>query len=139
MRTCSRQSDVRDAAASGRWTHELREHAAACASCHEVAVVTLALSGDTTTAPRRVAPSILWAKARFARRRRAETVASRILAGSQVAIGIVGIVVVVAYVAARIDTWSALGGSQWSPALLGGAGLLVAGGLATLRWIGRRA
>jgi hypothetical protein len=132
-RACDRQRDVQQAAASGRWTDELRGHAASCESCREVALVTSALSGDATAAPRRVAPSILWAKARFARRRRAETVASNILIGSQVAIGAIGLGVV-AYFGARLEPWSAIGASS---TLLGGAALLVAGGLVTFRWISR--
>jgi di/tricarboxylate transporter len=137
-RTCGRQLDVQRAAASGRWTDELRSHATTCASCREIVLVTSALAGDPTAAPRRVSPSILWAKARFARRRKAETVASNILMGSQAAIAVIGLGAV-AYVGARLDAWSAIGASPWGTVLLGGAGLLVAGGLVTLRWIGRRA
>ncbi len=134
--TCARQTDVRHAAASGRWTQALREHAAGCASCRDVAFVTAALSGDRTAAPRRVAPSILWAKARFARRRRAETLASQILVGSQIAIGIVGIAAV-AYISVRLDGWSSLAASSWGVVFLAGAALLLAGSLATLRWVSR--
>ena len=135
-RSCGRLREMQQAAASGQWTDELRGHAATCAACHEVAVVTSALSGDVAAAPRRVSPSILWAKARFARRLRAETVASTILIGSQVAIGAIGLGVV-AYAGARFDAWSSLSAGSWAPLVLGGAGLLVAGGILTLRWITR--
>ena len=51
-RTCGRQLDVQRAAASSRWTDELLSHTTTCASCREIALVTSALAGDPTAAPR---------------------------------------------------------------------------------------
>lgn len=136
LRRCDREHDVQQAAATGRWTTELRGHAAACRSCREIALVTSALLGDTTTAPRRISPAILWAKARHARRRRGETIASRILIGSQVAIGVIGLGVAV-YFGVQPETWSAVGADRVSPTLVGSAALVTLASLATFRWLTR--
>ena len=82
------------------------------------------------------APGILWAKARHRRRERAETLASRILTGGQIAIGVAG-TGVVAYLGARLDFWAWLEVHPWGPMFLGVTGLLFVGGLAALRRITR--
>jgi len=137
---CRLQPEIRQAATSSRWTNELRDHAATCAACREVAMVTAALSGDATMAPRRLAPSILWAKARFLRRRRAETLASRILVAIQIGSGLVA-VVVLAYAATVLDGWSVFGSTLsralTPPVLLVGAGLVTLIGVATARFLRR--
>jgi len=138
--TCRLEQETRQASASGRWSHELRDHLSACASCREVAMVTAVLSGDAAVAPRRFAPSILWAKARFLRRRRAETLASRILVAIQVGSGLVA-VVMLAYAATVLDGWSVFGSAlsrALTPALLlAGAGLVTLIGVATARLLRR--
>ena len=82
-RGCPQESTVQRAAASGRWTQELRAHASSCEACRDVMTVTSLLSGDAPVVPRRISPGILFARARHERRRRAETLASRILLGGQ--------------------------------------------------------
>lgn len=138
--SCRRERETQQAASSGRWEPALRQHASTCPSCREVAALTAALQGETARAPHRVAPGILWAKARHRRRERAETLAARILTGGQIAIGVAG-TGVVAYLGARLDLWNwlELEVHSWGPALLGVAALFVAGGFAVLRWITRDA
>jgi hypothetical protein len=134
--SCRHEREVQQAASSGRWTSALREHASTCPSCREVATVTASLQGEAARVPHRVAPGILWAKARHRRRERAETLASRILTGGQIAIGVAG-TGVVAYLGARLDLWAWLEVHPWGPMFLGVTGLLFVGGLAALRRITR--
>jgi len=139
-RSCRRELEVQQASKSGRWTHELRAHASACEACRQVALVTEALAGDSTTVPRRIAPSIVWAKARHARARRAETLASQILVGAQLALGVAGLVAL-AYAGMLATGWPALGAafgrSEHLPILLAGAGFLAVVGVATARLLTR--
>jgi hypothetical protein len=138
---CRHEHDVQRAAMAGRWTNDLRRHVAACATCGDVARITAVLSGDATASPRRVSPSILWAKARHARRRRAEALASRILVSGQVCSGVIGLVVL-AYAGTAVDGWSTFGASLGKalpvPELLGGIALLAMMGAATARLITRQ-
>ena len=136
VRRCDRERDVQQAAATGRWTAELRSHAGGCQTCRETALVVTALGGDVVPAPRRFSPAILWAKARHARRRRAETVASRIIIGSQLAIGAIGLAAMV-YFGVQPGTWSSWGLDRLSPSLVGGATLVALASLVTFRWLTR--
>ena len=137
-RACLRERDVRQASSSGRWTADLRAHAHDCASCRETMVVASALAGDIAVPPRRMSPSILWAKARHARRRRAETAASRILVGTQVAFGLIGLALI-AYAAGQIGAWSLVADSIGSSGITWPVAIaaVVTGGLGTasLRWL----
>lgn len=106
--TCANEAVVQRAAASGRWTPDLRQHVTSCAACRDVFLVTRALSGAEPAAPpRRISPAILWAKARQARRRRAEAMASRILVGGQVATAVLGLSML-AYLGAEVGAWRVL-------------------------------
>jgi hypothetical protein len=51
MTECARERDVLDAVASGRWSDELRTHAASCAVCADVADVARAFRDDADVAP----------------------------------------------------------------------------------------
>jgi hypothetical protein len=101
--------------------------------------VTALLSRDEPVVPRRSSPAILFARARHERRRRAETMASRILVGGQVVTGAVGLAVLV-WLGAELDAWrpvaAALGGGQ-AAALVAGGAALTAGLLASARWLSR--
>jgi len=137
-RACPHEHQVQAAAASGRWTAELRRHADGCGVCREILVITSSLAGDPPVAPRRLSPAILWAKARHARRRRAETTAARIIISGQLATGVAGIGVV-AYFAARAEIWAAAasGSLPVSWMLAGAAGVTLVS-LVTLRCVTRQ-
>lgn len=139
---CRHEHEVQQAAASGRWTAELRRHADGCVTCREIVFITSSLAGDAPVAPRRLSPAILWAKARHARRRRAETTAARIIIWGQMITGIVG-VGVLAYFGASAEFWAGLGTSgntsggvpvSW---MIGAAAAVAAVSLVTLRWVTR--
>jgi len=49
--SCTREQDVLDAVASGRWSGELRAHAASCAVCADVADVARAFRDDEAWGP----------------------------------------------------------------------------------------
>jgi len=81
---CSHETDILDAVASGRWPErvdvELREHAAACAICSEVAVVSSLYREDYSAAMDQIrVPSagLVWWKSELRARREAVRVASR--------------------------------------------------------------
>ncbi len=141
-RACRHEHDVQQAAASGRWTAELRRHADDCVTCREIIFITSSLADDAPVAPRRLSPAILWAKAQHTRRRRAETTAARIIIWGQVATGIAG-VGVLAYFGASAQLWAGLGasGNAWGGVpifwVIGAAAAVMVGSLLTLRWATR--
>lgn len=81
---CKYESDVLDAVASGRWPDrldaELRDHAASCGICSEVALVSALYRDEYSTAMEQArVPSagLVWWKAELRARREAVRVASR--------------------------------------------------------------
>lgn len=84
---CPRERAVTMASAAGRWTEELRAHAASCRHCREAALVASAFGAESIKPPAGISPSTIWLRARLARRQRAEAQVSRILTGAQIAIG----------------------------------------------------
>jgi hypothetical protein len=139
-RSCRHEREVQQACQSGRWTNDLRRHVAACQSCRGVEHIAALLSSQDAPATGRVAPSILWAKARHRRRARAEALASRILVGGQFVTGVVA-VAVLAYLGTAIDGWvnfeASFGRLLPASGVLGGIGLLAVLGVATARLIAR--
>jgi len=74
MKACGFSERVRQAASSGVWTDELRDHCAACEPCAETTLVTAALCEDAAfindEAPPLPDPTVLWMRARLERRQR---------------------------------------------------------------------
>lgn len=85
--SCAHASEVRTAAVCGRWTDELRAHAASCRHCGDVALIASTLGGPSSVPTASVNPGVLWMRARFARRQRAEAQVSRLIMGAQIAMG----------------------------------------------------
>lgn len=105
-RGCPRERETQQAAATGRWTAELRGHVALCASCPQIARVTEALAAPLASPPASVDPLALLAGARQFRRLRAEARVSRILTGAQLGVCAVALGGMVAF-AARPSLWRA--------------------------------
>lgn len=72
MIECGFEDRVRDAAGTGLWTEELRDHCASCEPCAETTLVTAALSADSEVlgemAPQLPDPRVIWMRARFEKR-----------------------------------------------------------------------
>jgi hypothetical protein len=86
---CARESDVMAAAASNRWPEGLRAHVLDCRHCNDVALAVSALRHPVSAPAHKLDPGVLWMRARFARRQRAEAQVSRLLLGAQIAVGTV--------------------------------------------------
>lgn len=72
MIECGFEDRVRDAARTGRWSEDLRDHCAACEPCAETTLVTAALSADSETLDRTAHqlpdPRVIWMRARLEKR-----------------------------------------------------------------------
>lgn len=73
MNDCLTEEQVREAAQTGHWTDELRDHCASCSPCAETALVTAALCADareleTDDSPL-PDPRLIWLRARIESRR----------------------------------------------------------------------
>jgi hypothetical protein len=109
---CSREQDVLDALAAGRWPErvdeELRLHVAQCALCSDVLEVAAPLLDDRNTAPldsaRIPSSAVMWWRAQMRARQEAERQATRPIAVAQVVASVVAIVVAVA-VGAALSPW----------------------------------
>lgn len=112
---CARERDVRDAAAAGRWNADLKGHVSGCATCGEVAAVTLALTGpearDAETGrpllSSEIDPARLWARARQTRRLKAEAQISRIITVTQIGSGMI-VLAVLMFIARHTISWPAV-------------------------------
>lgn len=88
MRTdCTREQDVLDAIAAGRWPDrcdpELREHIAACEVCRDIATVVPAIADERDAAweePAVPASSVVWWRAQIRAREEAARAAARPIA-----------------------------------------------------------
>ena len=81
--TCGREQDVLDAVAARRWPHRadiaLRDHAAVCRICADVAEVASAFADDSEASPDPPVPSasVVWWKAQIRAREEAAQLAAR--------------------------------------------------------------
>jgi len=139
-RTCAREDAVRLAATSGRWTPALQSHADGCRTCGEVRTLASMLGAAPAGPPSRLNAKMIWQRARHARRRRAEEMASRIMTIGQIGSGAIGLVLL-AYFASRAEFWPAMQSAGATTAVLpwlAGAVALTAGSmLAMFRWLSR--
>ncbi len=73
MNDCRCEEQVREAAQTGIWSDELRDHCAACSPCAETVLVTAALCADAreleTDATPLPDPRLIWLRAQIERRR----------------------------------------------------------------------
>jgi len=91
---CPRETEIRTAAVSARWTTDLRTHTAGCPRCADIALVTSALVQATAGPVPKLDPAMIWTRARMARRLHAEAQVSRVVAGAQIAGWVFGLVVI---------------------------------------------
>jgi hypothetical protein len=83
IRRCAQEHETWAASASGRWTPALSEHAARCAPCADVRLVTEALTTTGAPMPASTDPSVLWWCARYMRRLRIVSRIERVTAVGQ--------------------------------------------------------
>jgi hypothetical protein len=110
MNDCLTEEQIREAAQTGRWTDELRDHCASCSPCAETALVTAALCADARELEADDSPlpdpRLIWLRAQIESRRVKSTRATLAIAWVQRAAIIcalaVGLVVVP-------DLWRLLG------------------------------
>lgn len=121
---CRREAEVRAAAASARWTADLRGHAAGCARCGEIALVTSALVQPTPGPAPRLDPAMIWTRARMARRLRAEAQVSRFVAGAQIAGWVFGLIVI-AFIFGQFRPELPAQVGEWTVALISAASALL--------------
>jgi hypothetical protein len=136
--SCRREPEIGDARVSGRWTADLRQHVSTCAVCREVSRVGTALAAmPHVQAPAAVNPSLLWERARQARRLRAEAQISRIVTATQTATAAgVGIGAIIVCVRIWPASWQSLTLGVGDHAILSGAtALLMVTALAVSRWL----
>jgi hypothetical protein len=135
MMGCRRGREAQKAADTGRWTTELREHVTGCPTCREISLVVTALASAHVRRPAMPDPAVLWARARHARRLRAEAMVSRIITTGQIGAGVVALAVLLA-LAGQVETWPGLWSAvEYGALTFGVAGLAAAGILAMTRWL----
>lgn len=92
---CTREADVQQAAASGRWPAALAQHARACPTCADVRLISeaFATAAPDATPLTRIDPALLFARARQERRLQAEAQISRVATVTHVAVllGVLGV------------------------------------------------
>jgi hypothetical protein len=138
QRGCTREGDVHEASATGRWTPELRSHLIGCAPCRDVALVTTTLATPASGAPTPIDPVVLWERARRARRLDTEARISRVVTGTQIAAGVV-VLAAVASFARWPSSWPQIALDAGDPVLLCGAtGLLLLAALGVTGWARER-
>jgi hypothetical protein len=115
--SCPHELDVQQAAASGRWPAALDAHSRDCGACADVRLVTSTFASVPPAAAPRVTPdpALLFARARQARRLRAEARISLVSTASQIAVlaGVLGATFFVLPIPTSVE-WSAM--LEW-PAL----------------------
>ena len=126
--SCPRESDVRLAALTGRWTGALRAHAERCTHCADVALVTSTLAGAREARPLLPGdPGVLWMHARLNRRLHAEAQISRLVTAVHMVIGVV-VLAGLTYVGSTLDLWRSVPPQAMEAAALTGfAALLLSG------------
>ncbi len=133
---CSLQNAVRKAAAAGAWEPGLRDHAAACPVCRDVALVAGALNALTPESHPLPDPRRIWWRAQWLRSREAERAAWPILLWSRFATA--GAILVVALCVISLWNWLPSSEGQWSlfglnlPVLALAASVAAVTGLAVL-------
>jgi len=133
MMGCRRGREVQKAADAGRWTTELREHVTGCRTCREISLVVTTLASAPVRRPAMPNPAVLWARARHARRLRAEAMVSRIITTGQIVAGVIALAVLLA-LAGQVETWPGLSSAvEYGALTFGVAGLAAAGILAMTR------
>lgn len=123
---CPRESDVRDAAMSGRWTPDLRAHAATCGVCGDVRVVVEALQAPLPAARPEADPGLLWTCGRHVRRLGAEARISLVVTAAEISALVAVLAVLVSFVDVS-GLWP-----SWSALLNSSAWMYAAGGLFAL-------
>jgi hypothetical protein len=129
-RSCPHETEVRDAAMSGRWPAGLRAHAGACPVCADVQLVAGALQAPIRPARVHADPALVWFCGRHVRRLGAEARMSLIVTAAQVSalVGVLAVLVSFVDVPRVWSSWpsgsSLLTGSAW---MYAAAGLLVFG------------
>ncbi len=117
LRTCLRHPEVKILLERGSWpaaaTPDLRTHAADCASCAQLVLLTQAFRQDRAqahvqAAPRLEAPGVLWWRAQLRRRNSAIERLQRPLIGAQIFAAVLSLVAAVAFLA-----WQSKQGLTW--------------------------
>lgn len=130
---CPREREVQEATAAGRWTADLRAHAATCRPCADVALAVTVLAAPIPGRPIAADPAVLWNQARLSRRLRAEAQVSRLVTGVQMAIGL-ALIAALVYASARSEMWTAIPvAGAGLAAIAAGTGLLLGGMMVLMR------
>lgn len=132
---CSREDEVRQAGASGRWPAGLEAHADQCEVCRDVKIVAEALASPSSQPPLDVEPRALFGCARHVRRINVESRISFIVSATQAVVLMAIVAVLLSFVTWSdvVRVWSGpIDRGTWMYAALG-VGLV--GALGLTRWL----
>ncbi len=108
MTACSREPEIRSLLDRGHWpaaaSSELSAHAAACARCAQLILLTQAFRADRARAvatPRLEAPGVLWWRAQLRRRNTDFQRLQRPLIGAQIFSVVLGLIAAIVFLASQ--------------------------------------
>jgi len=133
--SCPRESDIRQASRSGRWTLALLSHAAGCNVCRDERRVAEALVASPERPPSGIEPRSIFACARRVRRFHIESRISFIVTGAQ-AVALAAIVGVLLSFVSWTTVWPAwILRPDRDTLIYATAGLAIAAALGMSRWL----